>query len=178
MGSACSPNGGGAGLSPAVGREPDVEADDTAESLAAPPAEQTDGLLDEGIRWLTDLTEAQRLGMAIPIRCNPSSPVGSNDSSCSAPLVRRSRDGAALLGELLAAQRYTDGLALLSPGAPTNNTPAARRTSRPPARPGSTARPDPPYEDRIQSARPSPRPWASTRGLVRRRGGGPDRPSQ
>ena len=51
-------------------------------------------------------------------------------------------DSAELLGELLAAQRFTDGLGVLRPDAPTNNTPAARAqfttarsTTRPAARP-------------------------------------------
>jgi hypothetical protein len=111
----------------AVGPEPDVEADDAAESLAAPPAEQTEDVLDEGMRWLADLTEAQRLGMAIPIALQPEFAGGlqrlvvlgvrwSDDPS----------DGAELLGELLTAQRFTDGLGVLGPDAPTNNTPAAR----------------------------------------------------
>jgi hypothetical protein len=108
-----------------VGPQPDVEVDDTTESLAAPPAEQTDGELDEGMRWLADLTEARRHGMAIAVPLQPGFAGGvdrlvvlgmrwSDDPA----------DGADLLGELLDAQRYTDGLAVLRCGAPTNNMPA------------------------------------------------------
>jgi hypothetical protein len=111
----------------AVGHEPAVDADDTAESLAAPPAEQTDDVLDEGMRWLADLDAAQRMGMAIPIPLQPEFARGVDRLVVLG--VRWSDDpddGAALLGELLQAQRYTDGIAVLRPDAPTNNTPSVR----------------------------------------------------
>ena len=110
-----------------VGPHPDVEADDAAESLAAPAAEQTDGLLDEGMRWLADLTEARRLGMAIAVPLQPEFAGGLDRLVVLG--VRWSddpADGAQLIGELLDAQRYTDGLAVLRGGAPTNNMPAER----------------------------------------------------
>ncbi len=153
----------------AVGPEPDVEADDTAESLAAPPAEQTDGLLDEGMRWLTDLDEAQRLGMAIPIPLQPEFAGGLQRLVVLG--VRWSDDpgdSAELLGELLAAQRFTDGLGVLRPDAPTNNTPAARAqfTTARSTRDPRLDRPAPatvPTRHRSVRRSPSPSGWTSQR---------------
>ena len=166
MGSGCSPSGGPRWSTASLsGPEPDVEADDTPESLAAPPAEQTDGVLDEGMRWLADLTEAQRLGMAIPIPLQPEFANGlqrlvvlgvrwSDDPS----------DSAELLGELLAAQRFTDGLGVLRPDAPTNNTPAARAhfTTARSTRDPRLDRPPPATGAGRRSARRSPSPWGWT----------------
>lgn len=100
---------------PAVG--PDLDAplvgsagDDDQNSDAA--------AIDEGMNWLVDFAEAERIGMAV--RLNVASPVdlllvtGVRDGDAEA--------GAADLAALLDAQRFTAGLGFVAPGTPTNNT--------------------------------------------------------
>ena len=77
------------------------------------------------MKWMIDFNEAEAAGMALRIadsrrrRWRP----GSTASSCSA--WSRSltvADTATQLADLLDAHHYTDGLAFLRPGTPTNNT--------------------------------------------------------
>jgi hypothetical protein len=83
--------------------------------------------LDPGMRWLVDFDEAVRVGMAIRV------PLSAEDASRGYDELvvvglRATLDGsaaAARLAALLDAQHYTDGLAFVAHGTPTNNTPNA-----------------------------------------------------
>ncbi len=79
--------------------------------------------LDEGMAWMIDFAEAERAGMALRL------PLDSTmvDAQVDLLLVSgvRSADpaeGAQAYADLLAAQRYTDGIAFVSPGTPSNNS--------------------------------------------------------
>jgi hypothetical protein len=91
-------------------------------------AKEVDGLeIDPGMLWMTDFAEAEKAGMGIVVPIPP---------RMSWPLARLVvlgvRDGrdpgdeAAALDALLVAHRHTDGLSLLAPGTPTNNSEDAR----------------------------------------------------
>ena len=90
---------------------------------AAPPA--AGALLEEGLRWLVefDLAEGAGMGIRLPLP---------DDGGLDRLLVlgvRPSLDPAttaARLHGLLEAHRYSDGLAFVAPGTPTNNTDGAR----------------------------------------------------
>jgi len=81
--------------------------------------------LEEGLRWLIDFAEAEKVGMGIRVG-------GVHERGLDRLLVlgvRASLDpdaSAARLSRLLAAHRYTDGLGFVAPGTPTNNTESAR----------------------------------------------------
>ena len=84
-----------------------------------------DGLtVDAGMRWLVDFAEAEQAGMGVRIRLTDQERAdgfdrvlvfGVRDSAADGP-------GQATLRTLLDAHHYTDGLALVPQGAPTNNT--------------------------------------------------------
>jgi hypothetical protein len=84
-----------------------------------------DGLpVDAGMRWLVDFAEAEQAGMAmrIPLSADEQASgfdritvFGVRDSAADGP-------GEDALQALLDAHHYTDGLALVPQGAPTNNT--------------------------------------------------------
>ncbi len=103
---------------PAVG--PDMEAPlvHADASGAAGEIGSTVAALDVGMNWLVDFDAAEALGMALrlpvpgPVDLLVVTGVGAADPDA----------GAAQLGSLLDAQRYTAGLAVLAPGTPTNNT--------------------------------------------------------
>jgi hypothetical protein len=84
-----------------------------------------DGLsVDAGMRWLVDFAAAEQAGMAVRIPLSAAEQTGGFDRI----LVFGVRDAAAdgdgqnELRAMLDAHHYTDGLALVSQGAPTNNT--------------------------------------------------------
>jgi uncharacterized small protein (DUF1192 family) len=88
--------------------------------------------LGETAQWLIDFDQAVGNGMALRI------PLAAADSGGLDRLVvigvRPSSDGtetARRLTELLDAHHYTDGLALIQPGAPTNNTATTRSSWKP-----------------------------------------------
>jgi hypothetical protein len=111
----------------AAGPEPELDADDTVERIGPPPADQTELPLDDGMRWLVDLEEAKRLGMAISVELRPEFASGLDRLIV---LGVRSADDptatAALLADQLQSHRFTEGLAVLGPAAPTNNTSTER----------------------------------------------------
>lgn len=103
------------------------------DSLATGPDPTNDGQqvdpflppLDAGMRWMVEFARAEQVGMAlrIPLPAGTDTVerllvIGVKASLNSATSARR-------LEALLAAHHYTDGLTLLSPGEPTNNTSAA-----------------------------------------------------
>jgi hypothetical protein len=80
--------------------------------------------VDAGMRWLVDFAQAESVGMGIQIPLDPAEAAGGFDRI----LVFGVRDQAAdtpgeqALAALLDDHHYTDGLALVPQGAPTNNT--------------------------------------------------------
>jgi hypothetical protein len=111
---------GGAAVAVATGNDiepdlaigPDLEADVTLDDEV--PA------VDEGMRWMVDFDRAEDVGMAL--RMTLPTPevdvllvVGTSDGNRSADVAAQ-----------LEAHHFTDGLAFLPPGSPTNNTEAGR----------------------------------------------------
>jgi hypothetical protein len=93
----------------------------------------------EGLRWMTDFAQARQAGMAIVLPLAPTDGPAPTVERLVVVGVHASRDpkaSATALEELLDAHHYTDGLALLRPGAATNALPSERpdRTTRPAAR--------------------------------------------
>lgn len=90
---------------------------DPGDAPGADPA----ALLGEAARWLLDFHEAVEAGMALRIR------LGADDGGLDRLLVVGVRassgaeDAARRLEELLEAHHFVDGLAVVSPGTPTNN---------------------------------------------------------
>ena len=80
--------------------------------------------IDDGMKWMVDFNEAERLGMAVRLPL----PATAGPPRINLLLVfgvKRSLDSAASatrLRELIEAHKYTDGLSLVTQGTPTNNT--------------------------------------------------------
>ena len=80
--------------------------------------------IDDGMKWMVDFGEAERLGMALRLTLPPTA----GPPRITLLLVfgvKRSLDSAASatrLKELIEAHKYTDGLSLVTQGTPTNNT--------------------------------------------------------
>jgi hypothetical protein len=84
-----------------------------------------DGLpVDAGMRWLVDFTEAEHVGMGIHIPLDPAEAVGGFDRILVFGVRDDAQDtpGEQALAALLDHHHYTDSLALVAQGAPTNNT--------------------------------------------------------
>lgn len=80
--------------------------------------------IDEGMKWMVDFNEAERLGMALRLTLPPA-PAPPRISLLLVFGVKKSLDSArsaARLRELVEAHKYTDGLSLVLQGTPTNNT--------------------------------------------------------
>jgi hypothetical protein len=99
---------------------------------APPPDPQTEAAIsrgeqlaiDPGMKWLTDFDEAEASGMALRIAIPPATFAAGLDSLVVFGVVRSLRvaDTSAQLADLLDAHHYTDGLAFVRSGTPTNNT--------------------------------------------------------
>lgn len=94
---------------------------------AAPPQTVPDDQLpsDPGMKWLVDFNEAVRVGMGLRVRLIAAEAARGYDELVVVG-IRASLDGAAGSARLAAmfdAQHYTDGLAFVPQGTPTNNTP-------------------------------------------------------
>jgi hypothetical protein len=80
--------------------------------------------IDDGMKWMVDFNEAERLGMAVRLPL----PATAGPPRITLLLVfgvKRSLDSTASatrLKELIEAHTYTDGLSLVTQGTPTNNT--------------------------------------------------------
>ena len=98
-----------------VGPNPQADVIENAESLA----------IDDGMKWMVDFDEAERLGMAVRI---PLPAVFATSRKVDRLIVfgvKKSLDpasAASRLAELFDAHAYTHGLSLLPQGTPTNNT--------------------------------------------------------
>lgn len=108
----------------AVGLPPDLD-DDGVEQ--ATPDVQDDLAIDDSIRWLVDFDEAAKVGMAVTIRQADvaSGQVADGFDELVVLGVDWGADPAAAsasIDEQLRRHAFTDGLSLLGPGVPTNNT--------------------------------------------------------
>ena len=95
---------------------------------APPPADVSDETLavDPGMRWLIDFGAAEEVGMGLRAALTADDARLGFDTLVVFG-VRTSETPAAAavaLGDLLAAHRFTEGLAFVAPGTPTNNTEA------------------------------------------------------
>ncbi|MFG2577023.1 hypothetical protein [Streptomyces sp. NPDC048481] len=108
------------------------------------------GLLrDEEEGWETDWFEAVKAGMGVELILPPGAPESLDELLVTGVRDDSPADGAARLRDLLHGHRFSDGLGLLPPGTPTNNTPRARSGwSSAPAYPG-------PEPDPAQGERPA-----------------------
>lgn len=99
-------------------------------SLAVGPDPSFEGTVDStgidpGMKWMVDFDEAERVGMGIRVPLNAELAAASFDFLLvlgvkDAP--NAAADGAQRLAELFHAHHYSDGLSLIAPGTPTNNT--------------------------------------------------------
>ena len=96
----------------------------TGPDPAAPlPESDTDFAIDNGMKWMVDFDEAERLGMGIRVPLTPEQPkafdillvLGTRGAADSADATKQ-------LMQLLDAHHYTDGLSFLLNGTPSNNT--------------------------------------------------------
>ena len=80
--------------------------------------------IDQGMRWMIDFVEAEAVGMALRLPLPDAAGVDALLVSgvCDLPPA----DGAARFTGLLDAHHFADGLAILAPGTPSNNTTAGR----------------------------------------------------
>jgi hypothetical protein len=109
----------------AVGPDPRAAALDPS----SPAATGEQAAVDEGMRWMIDFDAAEAAGMALRIAVPAAMLTAGLDSLfvLGAAASVSAADGAVQMARLLDAHHYTDGLAFLRPGTPTNNT-AERRT--------------------------------------------------
>jgi hypothetical protein len=106
--------------------DPEVDPDAPPEAPDTPGDDDETLLFDDPMRWVVDFGEAETLGMAVTVT-----------EQTGGPSLRSGLDRLIVLGvdwtltptasatrlsDLLAAHRYSEGLALLPPGTPTNNT--------------------------------------------------------
>ncbi len=89
-----------------------------------PPVGPTGLAVEQPLLWMVDFDEAVRAGMALRIRITPDD-LASGFDRVLAFGARAADDATGDLAALLDAHHYTDGLALVPQGAPTNNTPDA-----------------------------------------------------
>jgi hypothetical protein len=90
------------------------------------PEEPDTSPVDEGIKWMIDFAEAEKVGMALRLSLPPIA--GSTQRGIDRLIVvgvKASLDATASakrVAELVRAHQYTDGLGLLAQGTPSNNT--------------------------------------------------------
>ena len=106
----------------AVGPDPQAPPPDAQTEAAIASGEQL--AIDAGMKWMTDFNEAESVGMALRIPIPPATLTAGLDSLvvfgvAKSPSVAETANQ---LADLLDAHHYTDGLAFVRPGTPTNNT--------------------------------------------------------
>ena len=106
----------------AVGPDPQAPAPDAATEAAIARGDQL--AIDAGMKWMIDFAEAESAGMALRIPVPAATLSAGLDSLVVFGVVRSVgvADTANQLADLLDAHHYTDGLAFVRPGTPTNNT--------------------------------------------------------
>ncbi|MFY9555472.1 MAG: hypothetical protein WAV47_12240 [Blastocatellia bacterium] len=106
----------------AVGPNPLAPAPDAATDAAIARGDQL--AIDTGMKWMVDFNEAEAVGMALRIPIPAATLTAGLDSLVVFGVVRSLSvaDTANQLADLMDAHHYTDGLAFVRPGTPTNNT--------------------------------------------------------
>ena len=104
-----------------LGPAPDLSVDDDPETQDLPADDQSDLPIDIAMSWMTEYDAAQAAGMALTIFASEVTG-GFADGIERLVVLGLPRGGATDLADLLAAHRYTEGLAFVSQGTPTNNT--------------------------------------------------------
>ncbi|MBV9062277.1 MAG: hypothetical protein JOY77_05025 [Alphaproteobacteria bacterium] len=105
-----------------VGPDPQAPLPDAQTEAAILRGEQL--AIDPGMKWLTDFNEAESSGMALRIPISATALTAGLDSLVVFGVSRSLNvaDTSEKLADLLDAHHYTDGLAFVRPGTPTNNT--------------------------------------------------------
>ena len=106
----------------AVGPDPQAPAPDAKTEAAIAAGEQL--AIDPGMKWMTDFDEAEAVGMALRVAIPPAVLSAGLDSLVVFGVAKSLSvtDSSTQLADLLDAHHYTDGLAFMRPGTPTNNT--------------------------------------------------------
>jgi len=89
------------------------------------PGNPADRHLWTGAKWMTDLDEAVRVGMAVKVPLTGTN-LAFDYITAVGVSTASSTDGAQRLARTLQGHLYTSGLGYPPPGSPTNNTPATR----------------------------------------------------
>jgi septal ring factor EnvC (AmiA/AmiB activator) len=138
----------GAPIAPRLAVGPDPSA-----PPPSPPPGDDQLAVDPGMRWLVDFAEAEKVGMGLRIPLTAGASPGFDTLIVFGVRSTQSpSEAATALADLFAAHRFTEGLAFIAPGTPTNNTEArgsgfAPRTLDAPATyPVITAAPPPPAD--------------------------------
>lgn len=105
-----------------VGPNPQAPPPDAQAEAAIARGEQL--AIDPGMKWLTDFNEAESVGMALRIPIPPATLAAGFDSLVVFGVTRSLSvaETSTQLADLLDSHHYTDGLAFVRPGTPTNNT--------------------------------------------------------
>lgn len=106
----------------AIGPNPIAPPPDPATEAAIQRGDQL--AIDAGMKWMTDFDEAERVGMALRVPIAAATGSAGIESLLVFGVVRSLTvaETAHQLADLLDAHHYTDGLAFVRPGTPTNNT--------------------------------------------------------
>src|SRR5262245_11655025 len=106
----------------AVGPDPQAPLPDVQTEAAIVSGEQL--AIDAGMKWMTEFNEAESAGMALRIPIPPATLAAGLDSLVVFGVARSLSvaETANQLADLLDAHHYTDGLAFVRPGTPTNNS--------------------------------------------------------
>lgn len=106
----------------AVGLDPQAPAPDAQTEAAIAAGEQL--AIDPGMKWMIDFNEAEAVGMALRTAIPPAILTAGLDSLVVFGVARSLSvaDTSTQLADLFDAHHYTDGLAFVRPGTPTNNT--------------------------------------------------------
>ena len=91
------------------------------------PPDPSAPVVDPGMKWMIDFDDAERVGMGIRVRLTVDEALRGFDilMVVGTRPTQSVDDGARLIGEMLDAHHYTDGLAFVLNGTPSNNTPDA-----------------------------------------------------
>lgn len=84
----------------------------------APTVSDDTPAVDEGMRWMVDFARAEEVGMALRVPLE----AGFGDAEVDVLVVTGIGDGSSDIADLLDCHHFTDGLELLAPATPSNNT--------------------------------------------------------
>src|SRR4030095_9261839 len=105
-----------------VGPDPQAPDPDSQTEAAIKAGEQL--AIDPGMKWMTDFNEDESIGMALRMPISAATLTAGLDSLIVFGVTKSLSvaETANQLASLLDAHHYTDGLAFVRPGTPTNNT--------------------------------------------------------